>query len=80
MVTPTRIGLLALAAALLYWLGFRKFPCPYCGGQGWRWEAKRGVWYVISCEKCQTEEKEWSTGIPLGKEEGRVVGDREVQE
>lgn len=75
MVTPKRIGLLALFAVAVYWLGFKKFPCPYCDGRGWVWEPKRQTWYVVTC-KCQPEHQEWPTDIPLGGEEGRHVGDR----
>jgi hypothetical protein len=78
-VTRSRVGLLALVATLVWWVFFKKFPCPYCDGRGWNWEPKRHVWYVVSCEKCQTKREEWSTGIPIGDEGNRVVGDREQQ-
>lgn len=72
-----RLGILALFAAAFWWFFLKKFPCPYCEGRGWNWEPRREVWYVVSCDRCQEEETTWSTDIPVGREEGRIVGDRE---
>lgn len=72
-----RLGVLGAVAALVWWVAFKKFPCPYCDGQGWTWEPRREMWYVRTCEHCQPEERWWPTDIPIGQEDGRVVGDRE---